>query len=190
MNNKQIWFSSDYHFFHNRVLEYDNRPFKDIYHMNETIINEHNNVVSNNDDFYFLGDFSFGSSKQTEESMSKLNGNKYFIKGNHDNKDVVKCYKRHGIYLDGYAEIKIDDLKICLSHYPLLTWNGAGRGNLMIHGHCHSHPNIMKLNESCKRLDAGIMTSYYLFGNWKPLNYETQILPIMNTKEFNKIDHH
>lgn len=33
-----VWVTSDTHFSHKNIIEYCNRPFKDIYHMNETLV--------------------------------------------------------------------------------------------------------------------------------------------------------
>ena len=47
--------------------------------MNETIIENHNDIVRPVDNFYFLGDFCFSS--RTEYFLERLNGNLFFIKG-------------------------------------------------------------------------------------------------------------
>ena len=39
------WFTSDWHFCHDRAFIYEPRGFKNVYEMNETIIKNHNNVT-------------------------------------------------------------------------------------------------------------------------------------------------
>ena len=91
----QTFFSADYHFHHSNILKYDNRPFKDIDHMNISIIKKHNSRITKNDTIYFLGDFAFYASKERafrgegqpytpDELLSKMNGKFYCIGGNHD----------------------------------------------------------------------------------------------------------
>ena len=56
-----IWFTADIHYNHKNVLQYCNRPFKTIEDMNHTLIENHNSVVSDEDDVYILGDITLGS---------------------------------------------------------------------------------------------------------------------------------
>lgn len=105
--DKNIWFSSDYHLGHKNIIKYDKRPFKNIDVMNEAIIANHNSVVNVDDDFYFLGDFSFND-KRTEEWLQRINGNKFFIRGNHDRTRTVKLYSKYGIYLGDLWNGQID----------------------------------------------------------------------------------
>ena len=83
-----IYFISDTHFYHKKIIKYVNRPFKDVEEMNNTLINNWNKRVKHKDEVYILGDFSFGNKEQTLDLLNKLNGRKYLIKGNHDR--VVK----------------------------------------------------------------------------------------------------
>jgi calcineurin-like phosphoesterase family protein len=94
-----VWFSSDYHLGHLNIIKYCLRPFKDLYHMNSTIIRNHNERVKPNDAVFFLGDFCFRNTKggtlgegelnKAEEYLSKLNGRFVFIGGNHDDNNSL-----------------------------------------------------------------------------------------------------
>ncbi len=79
-----ILFTSDTHFFHERVIQYSNRPFKDKEEMNEFMIQQWNRKVSPQDTIYHLGDFSFASKEKTERVLQRLNGKKILVLGNHD----------------------------------------------------------------------------------------------------------
>src|SRR6478609_5729886 len=114
-----------------------NRLFNNVNEMNEAIIKNHNELISNEDDFYFLGDFSFAKLDITIWLMSRLNGNKFFIGGNHDKKDTIEVYKKFGTYLGGLAEIEVNKQKIVLCHYAMRVWNGSHRGTWCLYGHSH-----------------------------------------------------
>lgn len=54
-----IWFTSDTHFGHERILEFTNRPFGSIHEMNDALIANINEKVKPEDELYVLGDYSF-----------------------------------------------------------------------------------------------------------------------------------
>ena len=59
-----IYFISDTHFHHHNIINYCNRPFKDVNEMNKIIINNWNNIVTENDTVYHLGDFCLFSDEE------------------------------------------------------------------------------------------------------------------------------
>ena len=52
----KTFFTSDLHFGHERVIKFDNRPFKSVEEMNEELIKRWNNKVDRGDLVYVLGD--------------------------------------------------------------------------------------------------------------------------------------
>jgi calcineurin-like phosphoesterase family protein len=73
-----LYFTSDHHFWHANIIRYCNRPFATIEEMNESMIMAWNEVVSPNDDVYYLGDFSLAL-RSIELYTTRLNGTKYFM---------------------------------------------------------------------------------------------------------------
>lgn len=80
----KIWFTSDTHFNHANIIEYCQRPFKDVNHMNHAMVNNWNSVVSPEDRVYHVGDFAMGNKSHWERFCKALNGCKILIRGNHD----------------------------------------------------------------------------------------------------------
>lgn len=173
------FFSSDFHLDHKNVIKYDNRPFADIIDMNDEIITNHNQIVKPNDNFYFLGDFCF--SNRTEHFLRQLNGNLFFIKGNHDKHDTIKLYQKYGTYLGEQKRIKIGEQEIILNHYAMRVWDKSHHGAWHLYGHSHGslpdNPNSLSFDIGCMNFD------------YKPLEFE-QIKQIMSKKTFKPIDHH
>ena len=169
-----IFFSSDYHLSHNNVLKYDNRPFKTIEEHDEAIINNHNSVVGKNDVFFFLGDFSFNTKATVlKDFLSRLNGIKFFIKGNHDYNKTINSYNEFGTYLGQQSDIVIDynlenednELQhIVLNHFPLRIWNKSYHNSYHLFGHVHGGL-VDKPNG--KSMDVGIMLN-----NYKPFSFK------------------
>lgn len=175
------YFASDYHLGHKNIIKYDGRPFKDVNEMNETIIANHNSVVSNKDDFYFLGDFCFDN--RAEEYLNRLNGNKFFIKGNHDRSDMIKLYRKYGTYLHHMEEVWVEGQMITLCHYRLDVWNKSHGGSWCLFG--HSHHSLPDRIES-RSIDVGINGAGY---DYTPLSFD-EIAKMMSKKQWKPIDHH
>lgn len=176
------YFTSDYHFGHTNILKYDNRPYTDIVTHDNDIIAKHNSIVTDEDEVYFLGDFTFSKDKKYVESLLvRLNGKKFFIKGNHDRSDMIKLYHKYGTYLGELAEIFVGEQKIVLCHYAMKVWNKSHCGAWHLYG--HSHGSLFN-DPSSLSFDVGIMLN-----NYYPLSFE-QISVIMSKKQFKSIDHH
>jgi calcineurin-like phosphoesterase family protein len=122
----------DTHFGHKNILEFEpvHRPFGSIEEHDEAIIDRWNSVVKKNDTVWHLGDVLFG--KDRFELLSRLNGKKRLVMGNHDNYDV-RLYLNHFERVCGAA--KIDS--VILSHVPIHTGQFY-RFTANIHGHMHS----------------------------------------------------
>ena len=91
------YFTSDTHFFHKKVIEYCNRPFRDVEQMNEYLVYAWNTVVMEQDAIVnFVGDFSFGTTDQTKEIFGRLKGRKRLIVGNHDKSRTKNWWRNLG----------------------------------------------------------------------------------------------
>ena len=76
--------TSDHHFYHAKILEYENRPFKNVDEMNMELVCRWNSVVGPNDHVFHLGDFGLGKIEDLRYILALLNGRKTLIRGNHD----------------------------------------------------------------------------------------------------------
>lgn len=139
-----IYYISDLHFNHEGIIRLCHRPYSSIKEMNEDLINKWNNKVKAEDTVYFLGDFSFKCPSQDSISfLARLNGKKYFIKGNHDKKSLLDTFKHMGLIEDYYiyTEIVDNNRRVVLFHYPIEDWNGQYRGSYHLYGHVHNCVN-------------------------------------------------
>lgn len=127
---------ADTHFGHQRVCEFSEkhgdklRPWDNADEMDEEMIQLWNEVVRPRDKVIHLGDVALR--KQHVETMSKLNGKKVLIKGNHDVFDLA-TYTPH--FYDIAGGFSLD--RFILTHIPVADHQKYRyRGN--IHGHLHS----------------------------------------------------
>jgi calcineurin-like phosphoesterase family protein len=127
---------------------YGVEPF--VEEMNEALIENWNSLIAPHDQVYLIGDFVFGDKKRASQLCKILNGNIFWIYGNHDK--ATRGSKGFAFQGD-YKEIKHKGHNIVLSHYPFLTWNKSGRGSICLHGHCHG---TLQDDGVSLRYDAGV----------------------------------
>ena len=138
-----IYFTSDLHFGHNQPFVYEARGFPFIGEHDETIIQNWNNIITEEDDVYILGDLMLNDNEHGLECLRQLNGNLHFVIGNHDSPARIKLYEEVGLINEGYATvIKYRKYYFYLSHYPTVTTNGKVESlhqvTLNLSGHTHS----------------------------------------------------
>lgn len=157
MNN--IFFISDTHFSHNNIIKYCNRPFSSIEEMDDTLIENWNNKVKPNDIIIHLGDFLFYSNNKIKNKLNKLNGKKYLIKGNHDNRSMDNDFRNSFKYICDYSKLsKLPDINwkgtdFILFHYPIENWDGQHKGLIHLHGHVH---NNMEFKSGINRFNLSV----------------------------------
>lgn len=155
-----IYFTSDLHLGHENIIKMANRPFANVEEMNKTLIKNWNNTIKPTDTVYILGDLTMKMRvDDANKIISKLNGKKILIRGNHD-----KQYDE-GVFQEvcDYKELKCNKQIFILSHYPFEEWNHYFRGAIHLHGHQHNHSDYnckMKL-KGLKRYDVGVDANMY-----------------------------
>lgn len=202
-----IWFSSDWHLGHANIIKYSRRPFlgqedknkmdqglisyqdhkwrpdkESITLMDNSIINNINQVVMPKDELWFLGDFCFGSKdsyyKTARAYRDRINcDNIFMIKGNHDRECICNLFTD----MFDMKEISHNGQKIVLCHYAMRVWNKSHRGTWHLYGHSHgSLPD----DPNSQSFDCGIDCH-----NYKPLSF-FDVGRIMSKKTWKPIDHH
>lgn len=146
-----IFFTSDTHFGHKRIIELAHRPYESVQDMDAAIIEQWNKQVSDADTVYILGDFSFYNAGKTAEIAEALNGEIRLVKGNHD---YDRCRKSRISWIRDYYELDVDGRKLVLFHFPIEEWNQKQRGSLHLHGHLHSGQGRVGSMNGC-RIDVG-----------------------------------
>lgn len=131
------YFISDTHFGHVGIITFLDangnriRPFNTIEEHDETLVNNWNARVRPDDLIYHLGDVVMN--RRCLPILSRLNGRKRLIKGNHDLFDL----KEYTPYFENiYGVCVLKDM--VLSHIPLHPNCLEHRFGVNIHGHLHS----------------------------------------------------
>ncbi|WP_302150598.1 metallophosphoesterase, partial [Limosilactobacillus vaginalis] len=103
--------TADTHFLDEHLLGIDNfapRPFLTVDQMDQTIIKNWNERVSENDTVYHLGDIAVYFAKPQAKAYEKifqildsLNGHLVLIKGNHDSRGLFKYLAKNNYSFSG-----------------------------------------------------------------------------------------
>lgn len=144
-----IYYSADPHFGHQNIIKFCNRPFASVDEMDDEIIRRYNSRVTDADDLYIIGDFSFRNAKSVGSYLERLNGRKHLIWGNHDTHQV----KNHPSWSTSQPYLELNDQgeNVVLFHYAMRSWNKSFYGSYHLFGHTHG-----KLPSHGRSLDVGV----------------------------------
>jgi len=170
-----IWFTSDHHFSHARIILLDERPFKSIQEHDAELIRLWNETVKPGDTVYHLGDFSFGPLHRQISIASRLNGDIILIRGNHDG-SMTRMQKIFKTVIKKDMALDFHGRKVLLRHRPYhypKEQDTSGQYDWVIHGHTH---------KSGQQVRGRMINVNVMFWNWRPVS-EFEILSIMEEGE-------
>lgn len=164
-NSKNMYITSDCHFFHNNIVKYCDRNYDwendDILRMNDDLLAEYDKLPDTEDTVIWnLGDFAYGKSilkdkysfGRLRDMVARMKGQKRtlcYVLGNHD-KDLFKSTKGQTDIKDTtsfFRALGFDYVFNCpimfreniiFSHEPVYLKPETGIKN--IHGHTHNEP--------------------------------------------------
>lgn len=202
MFGKPIFLTSDWHIGHDKAIEYDKRPFKNMTHMCESLITRYNATVPENGVCFFVGDMG-NRPEQIRKVIERLHGTKVLFLGNHD-KGMGTLYNcGFDVVLWG-GVLYINDVKVTISHCPLIglfredtskmknpneNWHGESRekhrrfatadeGQYHIHGHIHSRKDKAQSQKILgKQFDVGVTAN-----NYTPVNFKDIVSWVMKSE--------
>jgi calcineurin-like phosphoesterase family protein len=153
-----VFLVSDTHFGHAGVCRFTRndgvtklRPWDDANEMDEAMVAAWNERVRPTDKVYHLGDVVIN--RKALSIMSRLNGDKVLIRGNHDIFPDVE-YRKYFRELRAYHVMN----GMILSHIPIHP-ESLGRFGTNIHGHLHAN-RVMRDLATSGRLDV-VDTRYH-----------------------------
>ena len=139
----KTWIASDLHFSHKNALRYfsTRHQFADTDHMNREIISRWNSLVQPHDSVYLLGDIAFCNPAEAADLVSKLNGRKILVSGNHDVK-LLQSTEFCSLFdsVQHYLTVKHCGRRVVLFHFPIHEWDQMYHGSIHLHGHTHGLP--------------------------------------------------
>ena len=163
-----IYYIADNHFGHKNVIRFDNRPFADTVLMDEVLVHNWNERVTEDDTVYILGDCFWKNEENSVKLIQRLKGHKHLIRGNHD-----RVHGRLRFYyesIEHYAEINDNDRLVILCHYPIPFYKNQHYGAVMLYGHVHNtreqdfiekwKRELWESEIPCNMINVGCMMEY------------------------------
>ena len=186
MKRVSVFFTSDWHIGHENCLKFDNRPWINTDDMHKSLISNFNKQVTPDSITYFLGDMILCNAELALSVISKLNGKKVLIRGNHD-KGVESCYNAGFDIVLNSASIMIANESVTMTHCPLRglyredtsamkgrvegeNWHGEHKhpdfsieshGQFHLHGHIHSPNKGQSEKILLRQWDVGVVGNNY-----------------------------
>lgn len=158
------------HFSHKNVIKHcperaiaGGFDINDIEAHDKWLIDKWNKTVRKKDTIYIIGDFSFANREDTIKILSKLNGDKHLILGNHDKSSehltgyfkTISQIKEVKFKKDNYTFLK-EDFEVVMCHYHMINWNKKHYGTIELCGHSHGRLDDYNLESPDLRVDVGI----------------------------------
>lgn len=183
----KCYFTSDLHLWH--VFLYEKFRLhlgRTIEEHNQAIVDACNEVVSEDDHLFLLGDLSFSGAEKSYEYLKLLNGNLHWVVGNHDSaiydrKKIVELFDSISFYKEIKAVSPEGSQRLVLFHYPIISWNQMHHESWHLHG--HTHGSLRPEYAMGKKLDVGFDCWY------RPLHF-SEVKDRMDRAEFVPVDHH
>lgn len=168
--------TADQHFNHKNIIQFCQRPFKDVDEMNEALIINWNAKVRENDTVYCLGDMVWQG--DAREILDRLNGKIFYVPSKEwTHERVVLKYRDRFEKVESLTTIKVIKkygVYITFCHYCLRTWPKSHYNHWHIFAHSHG-----KLEPIGKSWDGGVDNN-----NFFPLSFD-EIAKIMKDRPDN-----
>ena len=176
-DGSNVFFTSDTHWGHVNILEFCNRPYKNVEEMNYRLIDNWNKKVPADGLVFHLGDFAWGGYPFWKNIRDQLNGKIILIKGNHDEKNLTATGAQELFEHVAYQmKIRVEGRAIYLNHNPFLCYGGTYRDPkglvYQAFGHVHSGPGAKGLD--VERLGVLFPTQYDVGvdnNNYEPISW-------------------
>jgi calcineurin-like phosphoesterase family protein len=134
------YYTSDPHFGHLNIIRFCDRPFPGVSAMNARLVELWNEMVTDDDTVWVLGDIALGALDESLAYIGRLAGHKILVPGNHDRcwegdralrkgdpeaRERRRAAARERYLAAGFAEIQdrpepvvLGGQEVALSHFP------------------------------------------------------------------------
>ncbi len=154
-----IYFTSDWHFNHDKDFIWKKRGYNSVEEMNDDLINKICSTLDEGDELWVLGDLVMGDIDKAAAVLSRIPYSVHFLVGNHDTLRRVNLYDSLG-WINHERAIQVTDgnWDFYLSHYPTVTMNydDVKKHHPLINLHGHTHYQNKFYNDNPYMYNVGV----------------------------------
>jgi len=162
------WFTADCHIGHEKIIEYEKRPFCSVEEMDYTIFENWRAYLRPGDTFCVVGDIAI-KKKHALRALNKIPRGVHtcFIFGNHEDDHRGAILRSPRVMWAGDLKtIKVEGQHLFLFHYACRVWKRHTKNSWQLCG--HSHGNLEPWEN---QLDVGVDNVAKLVGEYRPLSF-------------------
>lgn len=143
----KIYLTSDLHFGHDREFIWKARGFNSIWEMNDAYVKRWNELITEDDDVYVLGDLMLGVPENIKY-IKQLHGKIHVVLGNHDTNARQQMYSEcwNVVEVEWAIMLTYKKYHFFLTHFPCMTGNleheYLRQMTLNLFGHTHQTTNF------------------------------------------------
>lgn len=154
-----IYFTSDWHFNHDKDFIWKKRGYNSVEEMNDDLINKICSTLDEGDELWVLGDLVMGDIDRAAAVLSRIPYSVHFLVGNHDTLRRINLYDSLG-WINHERAIQVTDgnWDFYLSHYPTVTMNydDVKKHHPLINLHGHTHYQNKFYNDNPYMYNVGV----------------------------------
>ena len=154
-----IYFTSDWHFNHDKDFIWKKRGYNSVEEMNDDLINKICSTLDEGDELWVLGDLVMGDINNAAAVLSRIPYSVHFLVGNHDTLRRINLYDSLG-WVNHERAIQVTDgnWDFYLSHYPTVTMNydDVKKHHPLINLHGHTHYQNKFYNDNPYMYNVGV----------------------------------
>ena len=164
------FFTADQHLGHVNIISFCVRPFASVEAMNEALLANWTDTVSEDDEIWVLGDVAMGRIAETLPPIAALPGRKHLVPGNHDrcwpgNRRVRPVDEQ--MYVDVGFEIHPGSVDLHLENVPVVACHFPVAGDSQVEDRFVDHRPVVPAD--------GWLLHGHVHQNWKVNNGQINV---------------